>query len=373
MRYHCAHGWLDEPILSDADLVISFVHDKWIDSLDLHSICKEKYQNADILLIGSGGQIIDQTLYDDEMCLIAIKWNKVKSKGCVVPCLSLEQSFSAGQEVAKQLMQDSLKHVLIFADAQHVTGEQMIHGIYSILPKEVSVSGGFASDNAEFKRGLNGLNANPTGQSIVAVGLYSDALRVICGAQSGWQTFGPKRSVTKAIGNRLIEVDGQNILDLYSKYVEVTDHNTAALHALYHPIAAFRDNATEHSVLRAILGIDKEEKSLILAANVTEGTKIQFTHGHYHSLIKGAEAASHILAPANRKDAFILIVGCIARRVLLGNRTEDELDVVKEILDKPRCIGFYSHGEIAYNNVAQLCEQHNQTMTMTAFYEDNDA
>ncbi|MFN8911213.1 MAG: FIST signal transduction protein, partial [Alphaproteobacteria bacterium] len=367
------NGWLDTPVIHDANLVICFVNDKWIEQLDTHFICKQQYPTADIMLIGSGGQIIEQNLYDDEMCIIAIKWNAVKNKGYKVDCDTFDKSFDAGANLAKNLIQDDLKHILIFADAQHVNGEQMIDGMYSVLPKSVSVSGGFASDNASFKRGMNGLNANPTGQSIIGMGLYGKTLRVYCAAESGWQTFGPKRLVTKAKGNRLIEVDGQNILDLYGKYVQLEDKNTAALHALYHPIAAFSNNALEFKALRAILGIDEEEKSLIMAANVTEGSKIQLSHGHYQSLIKGAEAAATILKVANRPDAFVLVVVCIARRVLLGNRTEDELDVVKEILDKVPCIGCYSHGEIAYDDIAKICEQHNQTMTMTAFYEELDA
>ena len=65
-----------------------------------------------------------------------------------------------------------------------------------------------------------------------------------------------------------------------------------------------------------------------------------------------------------------LLVSCVGRKIVLGNRIEEEIEAVKEVFGPNLLVcGFYSYGEISptLNNVA--CELHNQTMTITTLYE----
>ena len=65
-----------------------------------------------------------------------------------------------------------------------------------------------------------------------------------------------------------------------------------------------------------------------------------------------------------------LVVSCVGRRLILGQLTEDELEVAQEKLGTNTAItGFYSYGELApFSDVLQ-CQLHNQTMTLTTIYE----
>jgi hypothetical protein len=65
-----------------------------------------------------------------------------------------------------------------------------------------------------------------------------------------------------------------------------------------------------------------------------------------------------------------LAISCVGRRVVLGERTEEEVEAVLEGLPEGTpLIGFYSYGEISPSGLLS-CDLHNQTMTLTALGEE---
>ena len=68
--------------------------------------------------------------------------------------------------------------------------------------------------------------------------------------------------------------------------------------------------------------------------------------------------------------SLVLCVSCVGRRIVLGQRTEEETEVVRETLGViPTLAGFYSYGELSPANGSSECRLHNQTMTITTFAE----
>ena len=65
-----------------------------------------------------------------------------------------------------------------------------------------------------------------------------------------------------------------------------------------------------------------------------------------------------------------LLISCIGRRLLMGQRIEDEIQSVRKVLptEAPQ-LGFYSYGEIAPHSRSGDCGLHNQTMTITVISE----
>jgi hypothetical protein len=60
----------------------------------------------------------------------------------------------------------------------------------------------------------------------------------------------------------------------------------------------------------------------------------------------------------------------VGRRLVLGERTEEEVDAVRESLSAGApLIGFYSYGEISPLTTGQCGALHNQTMTITRYWE----
>ncbi len=67
---------------------------------------------------------------------------------------------------------------------------------------------------------------------------------------------------------------------------------------------------------------------------------------------------------------FALLISCVGRKLILQSRTEEEVEAVSDVFG-PKTIlsGFYSYGEISPLHSGQICQLHNQTMTITGFYE----
>ena len=69
------------------------------------------------------------------------------------------------------------------------------------------------------------------------------------------------------------------------------------------------------------------------------------------------------------EPALALAISCVGRRLVLGDRTEEETEAALEALPPgSRQIGFYSYGEISPAG-CESCELHNQTMTLTTIRE----
>ena len=73
---------------------------------------------------------------------------------------------------------------------------------------------------------------------------------------------------------------------------------------------------------------------------------------------------------AVRGEGVAVLVSCIGRRLLMGQRVADEVEAAGAELD-PRWarLGFYSYGELSPHAVSRRCELHNQTMTVTTLCE----
>jgi hypothetical protein len=89
-------------------------------------------------------------------------------------------------------------------------------------------------------------------------------------------------------------------------------------------------------------------------------------------LIDGAAAAAktcHASLGYTSPDLAILI-SCVGRKLVLRQRTEEEVEVVHDVLGKKTALtGFYSYGEICPSSQGGKCDLHNQTMTITALRE----
>lgn len=84
--------------------------------------------------------------------------------------------------------------------------------------------------------------------------------------------------------------------------------------------------------------------------------------------IQAAETTHEMLGQQTPELA--LLISCVGRRVILDQRTEEELEGVRDIIGNGAVMtGFYSYGEIAPTMPHVACEFHNQTMTITTISE----
>ena len=117
------------------------------------------------------------------------------------------------------------------------------------------------------------------------------------------------------------------------------------------------------------VNIDEANQSLIFAGNIPQGGIARLMRGSLDALIEGASGAGEQAKQA-QSPVLAVLVSCIGRKLLMGQRVAEEVEAVAHTLgDRAVVTGFYSYGEIAPHARTGHCELHNQTMTITTIGE----
>jgi hypothetical protein len=239
-----------------------------------------------------------------------------------------------------------------------------------VIGEHVVVTGGLAGDGDRFGRTWVMANGNVETNGVVAVGLYGDKIRVGHGSKGGWDTFGPERIVTKSEGNVLYQLDDRPALALYKEYLGERASSLPGS-ALLFPLALRASTDDQNSVVRTVLAVDEAKQSLTFAGDIPTGHYAKLMRANFDRLILGAQAAGG--AASLKGDvagpALSIAISCVGRRLVLGERTEEETEATLQTLpDGTQQIGFYSYGEISPHTTGR-CDLHNQTMTLTVLSE----
>jgi hypothetical protein len=327
---------------------------------------RKTYPNAKVLMNSTSGEIHDVFVRDETITLTAIQFEKTKMQTAVTSISEHANSYDAGNSLSCMIDPVNLKNVLVISDGQMVNGSDLVSGRQAGLPKGTIITGGLAGDGARFQSTLVGLNSMPSEGNIVMIGFYG-ALNVTYGSVGGWDSFGPERKITKAKANILYELDNKPALDVYKTYLGEYAKDLPGSGLLF-PLS-IRVNETDDSVVRTILNINEADKSLTFAGNMIEGSYARLMKANFDRLIEGSSNAALDSAGDQKPDLAILI-SCVGRKLVLNQRIEEEVEVVRAIYGEGTAItGFYSYGEIAPTVNFSKCELHNQTMTITTFSE----
>jgi hypothetical protein len=251
-----------------------------------------------------------------------------------------------------------------------VNGSDLVRGMNESLPSGVTISGGLAGDGPRFEKTLVGLDENIQIGNIAAIGLYGDHLEVSYSSRGGWDSFGPDRKITKSKANVLYELDGKSALSLYKKYLGDLAAQLPGS-ALLFPLA-IRVGEHGQPLVRTILSINEAEQSMTFAGNMPEGAYARLMKANFDRLIDAAAGAAEtcLIAFDKTPPQLALLVSCVGRRIVLGQRIDEEIDSVRDEFGKETALaGFYSYGEISPLGPTAGCELYNQTMTITAFRE----
>ncbi len=166
----------------------------------------------------------------------------------------------------------------------------------------------------------------------------------------------------------LYELDGKPALDLYKRYL---GEDAAGLPgtALLFPLRIRDPQHGDYQLVRTVLAVDHAKGSMTFAGDMPQGWAAQFMHGNFTRLAAGAaDAARQAVAKITERDGVVIMVSCIGRRLLMGQRTIDEITSAgAELGPRMPRLGFYSYGEITpQGGVSRL---QNQTMTVTFIRE----
>lgn len=355
---------------SPRTLILLFGSSNFLDSATPIAELAGRYPQSAIIGCSTAGEIWGTQIFDESLSAAIVRFDHTDLRIASAPAQSVDDSFAAGRHIARQLDDSRLKGVLVFSDGLRVNGSELVRGLNSEVPTSVVVTGGLAGDGDRFRRTWVLQDRWPQTGFVTAVGFYGDRIRIGHGSKGGWDRFGPERRVTKSKGNVLFELDDRPALQLYKEYLGDRASGLPATGLLF-PLALRASNTDAKSLVRTILAVNEPEQSLTFAGDIPEGALAQLMKANFDRLVQGAsEAASSTKLSVDVDSCTLAVaISCVGRRLVLGSRTEEEIEATLDVLPKgTQQIGFYSYGEIS-PYTAGTCDLHNQTMTLTTLSE----
>ncbi len=370
-RWTPDRGWEPHPpgSLEEApQLVLAFGGTSVLQRTELVDAVRGTYPGAHILGCSTAGEIFGTRVSDDTLVTTAVHFEQTSLHGARIRIHSPDDSFAAGEELAEALPAEGLVHALVISEGIGINGSDLVRGLISHLPADVTVTGGLSADGARFGQTLVFYDGEPKPDSIAILGFYGARLRVGYASLGGWDPFGPIRLITRSQGQVLYELDGQSALELYKAYLGEHARDLPAS-ALLFPLSIQVEDGAD-PVVRTILGIDEEDRSMSFAGDMPPGAYARFMKANFDRLIDGAVGAAENCFAGGEPPDLALLISCVGRKLVLRQRVEEEIEGVREVLgDRTVLAGFYSNGEISPFTPSARCELHNQTMTITTFSE----
>ncbi len=361
----------EQPKSRDANLVLYFGSRRVLGDGARFDELRKIFPKAHLLGCSTGGQIHRGDVVDDTVVGIAIQFDATKLKLVCEPVADAGMSYRCGATIGNALKADDLAGVFILSDGLNVNGSELVAGITSAVGDTIPITGGLAGDGAEFSETLVGADDSPRANRVAAIGFYGSTIRIGHGSAGGWDVFGPRRRITKSIGNLLVELDGEPALNLYERYLGEEDAKGLPGTALLFPLQISNPDQPESAIMRTVLAVDRSKCTMTFAGDMPQGWTAQLMRGNFDRLSAGAaDAARQAQDGIGTGDSIAILVSCIGRRLLMGQRISDEIEAASaELGNRTLQLGFYSYGEISPHATSGICELHNQTMTVTTFHE----
>ena len=325
------------PSASSANLVLAFSGAEYFRTPQCYQELRKMFPGAHILGRSSSGSIQDAHIGDDDVVATAVTFQagSVKLVSCAScpanACRSLPWT-DAGTRGSRACAMPSF-----FLTGSRSTAAILAKGFSSA---GISVTGGLAGDAARFASTWVMADA-PAAQNVVAtIGFYGEILTARCGCVAGWREFGAERLVTRSEGNVVYEIDYKPALEIYTKYLGDMAKDLPGS-GLRFPLSV-RQTELDEPVISTFLAVDAKAQSLTFAGDVPQGSFCRLMKTDVDSLIDGSGIAAEAeKSAANDNPSLCLVVSCVGRRLVMGQLTEEELDIVRERLGPaPTITGF---------------------------------
>lgn len=366
-------GW-DTPLPAvdgPQTLVLAFGASGLIDDPAVLDELSATYPTSVVMGCSTAGEIRGDTVADDTLTVAVSRFATTRLRLVQGNVADPAASHQAGLELAKRMADgaDDLRAMFVLSDGLHVNGSGLVEGLVEGSGGRVTITGGLAGDGDRFDRSWVLVDGAARSNAVTAVGLFGPDVCVGHGSRGGWDIFGPERRITRAEGNVLYELDGQPALELYKNYLGNRAEGLPAT-ALLFPLALRVPGTEARSVVRTILAVDEATQTMTFAGDVPTGSSAQLMRANFDRLVDGAHGAAFAAETVSSGPVLALAISCVGRRLVLGQRTEEELEAaIAGLPDTATLVGFYSYGEIS-PLAAGTCDLHNQTMTITTISEE---
>ena len=250
-------------------------------------------------------------------------------------------------------------------------GEAIIEGITQGYGSEVTVFGGMAGDDLKLEGPKVFTNNKMSDRGLLAIIIDTSQVEINGIASCGWSAIGTTKTITKSDGNIVYTINNEPALDMIMKYLGVDvdfdgSKEIVTQIGAYYPLQMEREGVAP--VMRTAMFANREDRSLICAGNVPQGSKVRFSLPPDFDAIDVVVKECNQLRDTQQEEADALIMfSCISRHLSFGIMMQEELEQVQAVWGAPM-IGFFSYGEFGKSKTGKH-EFHNNTCCIIALKE----
>ncbi len=250
-------------------------------------------------------------------------------------------------------------------------GEAIVKGITQGAGREVAIYGGMAGDDLQLEGPLVFNNSQTSDKGLLALIIDADKIEINGIATCGWKAIGTTKTITKSEDNVVYTIDDKPALDTIMKYLGVEIDFDQAKEIVtqigaYYPLQMEREGVAP--VMRTAMFANLQDRSLICAGNVPQGSKVKFSlPPDFDAIEKVVEECKALKTNYQSEADALIMFSCISRHLSFGILMSEEIEQVKAVWNAPM-VGFFSYGEFGKSHTGKH-EFHNNTCCLVALKE----
>ncbi|HZJ36651.1 MAG TPA: FIST N-terminal domain-containing protein [Gillisia sp.] len=250
-------------------------------------------------------------------------------------------------------------------------GEHIVEGITEGFGRDVTIFGGMAGDDLLLEGPMVFTNNQSSDKGLLALIIDEDKVEINGIATCGWKAIGTTKTITKSENNIVYTIDDKPALDMIMKYLGVdydfdSGKEIVSQIGAYYPLQMERENVAP--VMRTAMFANRQDRSLICAGNVPQGSKVRFSLPPDFDTIEKVVAECKELKDEKQPEAdAIIMFSCISRHLSFGILMSEEIEQVQKVWDAPM-VGFFTYGEFGKTKTGKH-EFHNNTCCIVALKE----
>ena len=340
--------------------------------LDIDTVCELlDDEGIDIFGATSSGEFISSEIEKESIVIMLFDMHPSHFK-----LVFLEAGEQSEFEMAARLGEMGKKafanaaFIIASGWSNQIDGEEVIKGIENGFGGSAAIFGGMAGDDLSLTGPIAFTHRKKSVTGLVALILDQDKVKISGVATCGWKPIGITKTITKSEGNIVYTIDDKPALDLVAKYLGLDlkkkFNNTVFDLGGYYPLQLERENAP--AVMRTAQMGNIENRSLICAGNVPQGSKVRFSLPPDFDVIDTVvDDCTEVKEEQLQEADAVIMFSCISRYLSFGVMTSEEIERVSEVWKAPM-IGFFTYGEYGKSKHGQH-EFHNNTCCVVALKE----
>jgi serine phosphatase RsbU (regulator of sigma subunit) len=329
----------------------------------------------DMELIGgtTGGEFSsDFGFSDDSVVLILFHADAIEISAGIGRKVAIDPTAAVESAVAqaRKGLAGPERLCLAFPEGIIASADAVVQALNRALDPGCMVFGGVPSRHYETPAPTLQFFRDEVLEDAVPLLLFSGNIHTAFAISNSWKPVGTRTQVTRARGYEIRRIGKMRALDFYRYYLG--EHRAPALEF---PLAVYEEN-TNHFYIRSPSNYDEKQGGIFFSSPISEGAEVQLTEATRNRVIRDTnDSIAGIVNDYRTKwrPRLALAFSCATRKQILGTRSREELQILKNHLphDVPIC-GFYTFGELAPLKNKRSALIHNCTL-VTVLIGDTDA